>query len=71
MEIVLGFPRTWVEFTDPADADQVIRADLTWLTSRWRCTFGAGCPGIVGDAAVGCCSFGAHFTDADDVLGFA
>lgn len=67
MEIVLGFPRTWVEFTDPADADQVIRADLTWLTSRWRCTFGAGCPGIVGDAAVGCCSFGAHFTDADDV----
>lgn len=67
MEVALGFPRAWVEFTDPADADQVIRADLTWLTSRWRCTFGDGCPGITGTAAHGCCSFGAHFTDADDV----
>jgi hypothetical protein len=29
------FPRDWVEFVDPADAEQVIRADLTWLLSRW------------------------------------
>lgn len=67
MEIDLGFPRHWVEFTDPANPRQVIRADLTWLTSHWHCTFGAGCPGIVGDPAHGCCSFGAHFTDADDI----
>lgn len=67
MEIELGFPRTWVEFTDPTDTDQVIRADLTWLTSRWHCTFGDGCPGITGDPDHGCCSFGAHFTDDDDV----
>lgn len=67
MEIELGFPRSWTEFTDPADADQVIRADLTWLTSRWQCIFGRGCPGIVGEPDHGCCSFGAHFTDDDDI----
>jgi hypothetical protein len=61
------FPRAWIEFTDPADADQRIRADLTWLTSRYHCIFGQGCPGI--DASVGhagCCVHGAHFADADD-----
>lgn len=59
--------RVWVEFTDPADDDQVVRADLTWLTSRWTCIFGEGCPGI--DAAMpaaGCCTLGAHFADEDD-----
>jgi len=33
-EVPLDFPRAWVEFVDPADPEQVIRADLTWLTSR-------------------------------------
>jgi hypothetical protein len=33
-EVPLDFPRQWVEFVDPADSDQLIRADLTWLTSR-------------------------------------
>ena len=66
--------RYWVEFADPADADQVVRADLTWLTSSWSCVFGAGCRGI--DAALpgaGCCTFGAHFTEPADeqrVAGF-
>ena len=45
-EVDLDFPRAWVEFTDPADADQVFRCDLTWLTSRWSCIFGQGCPGM-------------------------
>jgi hypothetical protein len=64
---MLDFPRTWVEFADPDDPDQVFRADLTWLTSRWTCIFGSGCQGIVaGRASDGCCSLGAHFTDADD-----
>lgn len=64
---MLDFPRTWVEFPDPADPDQVFRADLTWLTSRWTCIFGSGCHGIVaGRASDGCCSLGAHFTDDDD-----
>ena len=38
-----------MEFADPADADQVFRCDLTWLTSRWACIFGQGCAGIYAD----------------------
>lgn len=74
-EVALDFPRTWVEFTDPADADVVVRADITWLTSRWTCIFGRGCRGI--DASRpddGCCTFGAHFSGEQDeqrVLGAA
>lgn len=61
-------PRTWVEFTDPAEPVQRLRCDLTWLTSSWRCLFGQGCPGIYTDRPDdGCCTLGAHFTDADDL----
>ena len=50
-----------------ATADQVFRCDLTWLTSRWTCIFGSGCPGIYADRPDdGCCTLGAHFADADD-----
>ncbi|MCI0689596.1 MAG: hypothetical protein L0Y54_20535 [Sporichthyaceae bacterium] len=66
-EVPLNFPRAWVEFTDPANEDQVVRADLTWLTSRWTCIFGQGCHGIVaGRPDDGCCTHGAHFADKDD-----
>ncbi|KAA1422131.1 hypothetical protein FE697_013160 [Mumia zhuanghuii] len=66
-EVLLDFPRAWVEFRDPADDDQVFRCDLTWLTSRWSCIFGQGCRGIYADAPdVGCCTLGAHFSDDDD-----
>jgi hypothetical protein len=66
-ETGLDFPRAWVEFTDPADDEQMFRCDLTWLTSRWTCVFGSGCQGIVaGRADDGCCSLGAHFSDDDD-----
>lgn len=66
-EVMLDFPRAFVEFSDPVDESQVFRCDLTWLTSRWTCIFGAGCPGIYADAPdVGCCSLGAHFSDDDD-----
>lgn len=61
-------PRIWVEFTDPANDAQRFRCDLTWLTSSWTCIFGAGCQGIYADRPDdGCCTLGAHFTDADDV----
>lgn len=62
-------PRLWTEFTDPAEPAQRIRADLSWLTSRWTCLFGRGsCPGIdATEPDAGCCTLGAHFTDADDV----
>ena len=57
--MALDFPRAWVEFPDPADADQVFRCDLTWLTSRWTCIFGSGCAGIfAGRPDDGCCTLG-------------
>ena len=66
-EVDLDFTREWIEFHDPADANHVVRADLTWLLSRWTCIFGKGCHGIQpGGEAEGCCSHGAFFTDEDD-----
>lgn len=66
-EVGLDFDREWVEFTDPDDGEHVIRADLTWLLSRWACIFGQGCHGIIaGHGDEGCCSHGAFFTDAED-----
>ncbi|HWG99763.1 MAG TPA: hypothetical protein VNV66_10650 [Pilimelia sp.] len=66
-ETPLDTPREWLEFVDPADDRHLVRADLTWLLSRWTCIFGRGCHGIIaGRAADGCCSHGAFFTDADD-----
>jgi hypothetical protein len=66
-EVPLDFPRAWVELVDPDEPGQVFRLDLTWLTSRWTCIFGAGCKGIYADRPDdGCCTLGAHFSDADD-----
>jgi|SRR5579875_1526158 len=65
-ETGLDFAREWVEFVDPADKEHVIRADLTWLCSRWTCIFGRGCYGIDANPDVGCCSHGAFFTDTAD-----
>ncbi len=66
-EVPLDFPRAFVEFTDPAQEDQVFRCDLTWLTSRWLCIYGQGCGGIMaGRPDDGCCTLGAHFSDKAD-----
>jgi hypothetical protein len=66
-EVRSTFPRAFVEFVDPADADQLFRCDLTWLTSYWTCIFGRGCQGIYADRPDdGCCTLGAHFADSDD-----
>ncbi|UDY23864.1 hypothetical protein [Nocardioides sp. Kera G14] len=66
-EVPLDFPRAWVEFTNPDDPTEVVKADLTWLTSAYSCIFGQGCAGIYADApSVGCCTLGAHFADEDD-----
>jgi hypothetical protein len=73
-EVGLDFTREWLEFTDPANPEHRIRADLTWLCSRWTCIFGRGCHGVEGRASEGCCSHGAFFSDAEDlkrVRGFA
>ena len=66
-EVALDFAREWVEFPDPADADHVVRADLTWLLSSWTCIYGRGCQGVVeGREDDGCCSHGAFYSDDED-----
>ena len=66
-EVDLVFPRAFVEFADPADESQMMRCDLTWLTSSYMCIFGQGCQGIYDSAPdTGCCTLGAHFADKDD-----
>ncbi len=66
-ELATDFPRAFVEFDDPGDATQRFKVDLTWLTSRWSCIFGAGCQGIYADRPDdGCCTLGAHFSDKAD-----
>ena len=66
-EVDLVFPRAFVEFANPDDDSEVLRCDLTWLTSRYQCIFGQGCQGIYKESPdVGCCTLGAHFADKDD-----
>ncbi|MGB3858794.1 MAG: hypothetical protein WBG89_12860 [Ornithinimicrobium sp.] len=67
-EVTLDGPRMWAEFIDPDEVGQRVRADLTWLTSSWRCIFGDGCPGVYAERPEdGCCTLGAHFSDQDDL----
>ncbi|CAN5386222.1 hypothetical protein BH23ACT6_BH23ACT6_05370 [soil metagenome] len=67
-EVEGDHPRLWAEFVDPGDAARRLRVDLTWLTSSWRCIFGQGCPGVYAERPDdGCCTLGAHFSDADDL----
>ncbi len=74
-EVDPDFPRDWVEFVDPANAQSLVRADLTWLLSSWTCIYGRGCEGILeGRAEDGCCTHGAFYADEEDearVAGFA
>ena len=67
-EVEPDFPREWVEFYDPDNAEHLIAADLTWLLSYWTCMFGTpACRGIVaGRPDDGCCSHGAFLADDDD-----
>jgi hypothetical protein len=65
--VSLDFPRAFVEFANPDDPSEVMRCDLTWLTSSFTCIFGQGCQGIYADSpSTGCCTLGAHFADKDD-----
>jgi hypothetical protein len=60
----------WVSFEDPTELRTWV-FDVTFLTSRWNCIFGRGCQGVLTGPAEeleqGCCSYGAHFTDDDDI----
>ena len=60
----------WVSFEDPEE-HRTWLFDATYLRSNFMCIYGCGCKGILDQPAPesmqGCCSFGAHFADADDV----
>ena len=55
------------DFVEVIDDDTVWRFERSFLTSNWRCLFGAGCKGILSVESEalkqGCCSLGAHFGD--------
>ena len=60
----------WISFEDPGEHRTWI-FDATFLRSNYHCIWGAGCQGVLDDPAEdleqGCCSYGAHFVDEDDV----
>ncbi|MFK8026114.1 MAG: hypothetical protein AB8G26_19325 [Ilumatobacter sp.] len=60
----------WISFEDPGEYRTWL-FDATFLRSSYTCIFGCGCKGIADEpapeAALGCCSFGAHFVDEADV----
>jgi hypothetical protein len=68
-----GAPPTaheWISFDDPDELRTWV-FDVTFLLSGWQCIFGHGCQGVLTgptpELEQGCCSYGAHFTDDDDV----
>lgn len=60
----------WVSIEDP-DEYRTWVVDVTFLESSWTCIFGRGCQGVLTGPAPelvhGCCSYGAHFTDEEDL----
>ena len=62
----------WISFEDP-DEHRTWLFDATYLRSNYTCIYGCGCKGILDEPApelqLGCCSFGAHFVDDDDIAG--
>ncbi len=60
----------WISFDDPSEQRTWV-FDATYLRSNHRCIYGEGCQGVLDapaeEMAQGCCSYGAHFVDDDDV----
>ena len=60
----------WLSFEDP-DEQRTWVFDATYLRSNYQCIYGQGCQGVLDapaeEMAQGCCSYGAHFADDDDV----
>jgi hypothetical protein len=69
-EVVPEDRHEWISFEDPEE-DRTWVFDVTFLMSSWTCIYGHGCQGVLtGPAphlAQGCCSYGAHFIDANDI----
>jgi hypothetical protein len=73
MSLTVSIPEDlheWVSFEDPEE-ERTYMFDVSYMLSNWMCIYGQGCQGILEEASPelmqGCCSFGAHFIDADDV----
>ena len=60
----------WISFEDPAELRTWV-FDATFLLSAWSCIYGHGCVGVLTGPAQhleqGCCSYGAHFVDDEDL----
>ena len=60
----------WISF-DEVDEQRTWVFDATYLRSNYTCIFGCGCKGILDEPApelgLGCCNFGAHFVDDEDI----
>ena len=60
----------WISFDDPNEQRTWV-FDATYLRSNHRCIYGEGCQGVLdapaAEMAQGCCSYGAHFVDDEDV----
>jgi hypothetical protein len=60
----------WISFEDPEELRTWV-FDATYLRSKHKCIYGEGCQGVLDAPAEhmmqGCCSYGAHFVDDDDV----
>lgn len=67
-ELPPDFPRQWLEFINPDNAEHIISIDLTWIESHYSCQFGTPvCKGIESALpSVGCCVHGAFLTDEED-----
>jgi hypothetical protein len=64
-EVFAQSGRAWATITDRGGQPVVFHCDLTWLTSRWQCTYNHGCPGV--DLPhQGCCSTGTYWSGPDD-----
>ena len=66
-EVLIGFPRAFVEFGDPADNGRSFAVTSPGHTTGWACIYGEGCRGIYADRPNdGCCTSALHFADAAD-----
>ncbi|MBV8950256.1 MAG: hypothetical protein JOZ99_05225 [Actinobacteria bacterium] len=65
-----GPVREWVTFDDPIEEGRRWQVDVTFMLSAWNCIFGCGCKGVLTEETpelvLGCCSYGAHFSDKKD-----
>lgn len=61
--------REWISLVDANSETWLF--DLSFFASNWNCIYGSGCAGIEEtpnvEAQRGCCSYGAHFADDEDL----